>query len=411
MGAPAVHETKGVNPVNTVESSSVSTPPRRLRVLQCITRLSLGGAERIALSLVRGLRHEIDFALFTVHGASGDAIGTEMRAELTAMNVPWFAGTRVPMKAGGMIQGAWALARAIREFQPDVVHFHAEPSEACGAAMKQLHFTSWKFGAVRTIHNSVFWRFWPRIGRWCDRQLVNAHVAGVSASASEEFRRYRADSGMPSPHGDPVTIYNGIDAALAPVRSAPLQMQRRRVLFAGRFEPEKGADVLLRALSKVVLPAGVTAELLLVGHGDQEAALRRVAATPPSGWQILIQPVVPSIWPLLAATDVVVVPSIFEGFGLVAAEAIFAGRPVVMTDAPGLREVLPPEHPWRARPSDADDLALKLTAALRDTTHWEAVMSTAQAWAATRFSAEQMRRAYAQLYRRASDEPTGGYRS
>ncbi|MDP1581066.1 MAG: glycosyltransferase family 4 protein [Candidatus Didemnitutus sp.] len=391
--------------------SSIATPLRRLRVLQCITRLSLGGAERIAFSLVRGLRHEIDFAVFTVHGAGADAIGAEMRAELAALGVPWFRGTGVPMKAGGMIPGAWALARAIREFQPDVVHFHAEPSEACGAALQQLRFTSRKFGAVRTIHNSVFWRFWPRIGRWCDRKLVNAHVAGVSQSTSEEFQRYRADSGAPSPHGEPTTIYNGIDAALAPVKSAPSKLERRRLLFAGRFEPEKGADVLLRALRKVVLPADVTAELLLVGHGDQEGALRRAAATPPVGWQIVFQPVLPSIWPLLAATDVVVVPSIFEGFGLVAAEAIFAGRPVVMTDAPGLREVLPPEHPWRARPGDADDLAEKLTAALRDTAHWEPAMRTAQAWAATRFTAEQMRRAYAQLYRRASGEPTGGDRS
>jgi len=381
-----------------VPSSSL---PRRLRVLQVITRLGLGGAEKVSLALVHGLRSEVDFAVFTVNGLGADAVGADMAARLAAANIPWFRGTRLTVKRGGMITGGLALARAIRRFRPDIVHFHAETAEICGAVMTCLPLGIPRPALVRTIHNSVFWRYWPRFGHWCDHRLAHAHIAGVSEAALAEFFRYRTDSGAPAAPSPPTVIYNGINLPLLPPRGAPDDPAVRRVLFAGRLEPQKGTDILAAALPQVVLPPGVRGELFILGHGAQAPLLTALAAQPPPGWRIEIRPPVAHLPRLLPTYDLVVMPSRFEGLGLVAVEATFCGTPIVATAAPGLNEALPVTHPWLARPGDAPHLAAVLTGALRETDCWAPVTAAAQRFAASRFASARMLDAYGLLYQAA----------
>ena len=378
--------------------SNAPATSRRLRVLQCITRLGLGGAERVSFTLMAALRAEIDFAVFTVHGAIGDEVGEQMRRELEASGTPWFQGTSVPMKRGGMIPGAISLARAVREFRPDVIHYHAEPAEACGAMMAMLFAAEGRCPMVRTIHNSVFWRFWPRIGRWCDRRLGRSYIACVSEATREEFLRYRADSGVGTPPAAPAVIYNGVDLSPTAPRTEPHRKEVRRVLFAGRFEPEKGADVLCRALLQVRLGPGVTGEITFLGHGRQESEVRALAANPPPGWSVTVSPPAPGLQSIFPQFDLIVVPSRFEGLGLIAIEATLCGRPVVTTDATGLSETMPPEHPWVAKAGDAESLSRLLSDALARSPCWPAVVHAAQKFALTRFSTARMADDYWRLY-------------
>lgn len=378
-------------------SAPDSRPPCRPRVLQCITRLGLGGAEQVALSIMRALRGEVDFAVFTVHGQSGDDVGREMEPELRSLGIPWFHGTRVPMKWGGPLRGAWALGRAVRAFRPDALHCHAEPAEACVAVWSAARAERTSPVVVRTVHNSMFWRFWPRVGRWCDRRLPGPWVAGVSAAACAEFARYRLDSGAPP--ATPRLIYNGVSLAARPPHGAPHELRRRRVLFAGRFEPEKGPDILCQALPLVRLPPGVSGELQFVGHGCLEAEVRALAAQPPPGWAVNVGPPVRGLPAAMAAFDVLVAPSRFEGLGLVAIEATLCGLPVVASTAQGLREALPADHPWLAEPGDAAGFAARLSAALSAPETWAPAVHRGQRFAAERFAPTRMADGYQRLYR------------
>lgn len=369
----------------------------RPKVLQVITRLGLGGAEQVSLSIVRELRSEVQSAVFTVHGHGNDEVGREMERSLRELGVPWFQGTRCPMKAGGPLPAAWALARAVREFAPDVVHCHAEPAEATVATWRALFARSAKpVKVLRTVHNSVFWRFWPRVGRWVDRQLAGADVVAVSEAARTEFVRYRADSAAAElPFVD--VVYNGV--GLEPLPSRPLHDTAvRRVLFAGRFEDQKGVDVLARALPHVELGPGVRGELTFIGHGAHEPALRRLAATPPRGWHVIVRPPVGRLPLEFPAHDLVVLPSRFEGLGLVAVEATLCGLPVVATNAPGLREALPGDHPWWARVEDELDLARVLTSALATPSRWNDVVAAAQSFASRRFASRAMAESYKLIF-------------
>ena len=383
---------------NSPDTATESRP----RVLQCITRLGLGGAEAVAFSLVRGLRREFEFAVFAVRGVEDSEIGRAMRRELAELGVPLFSGPKLPIKLGGMALAGLRAAQVARQFQPDLTHLHTEIPESAHASMVALRPRCARGALVRTIHNSVYWHFWPRLGRWCERRLTQSHVAAVSQDARAAFELHRKNSRAGPLPASPITIYNGVEV---PPRSASAPPWapggRLRILFAGRFEPEKGSDLLPQILAQVNPPAA-GCELVLHGTGAHEPALRALAARPPAGWTIRVLPPVAGLRERMGEFDLVLMPSRFEGLGLVAVEATLAGLPVVATDAPGLREALPSDYPWRAQPGDAIGFARGLQRALDERASWPAITRSAGEFARQRFDVATMLAAYARLYRSAS---------
>src|ERR1051325_1513186 len=92
------------------------------KVLQVITHLALGGAERVAFNLMRGLRDRFDFALYVANGIDSGEVGQSMQRELEQMQIPLFVGTSVPIKFGGMLLSGMWHARAVKHFRPEVIH-------------------------------------------------------------------------------------------------------------------------------------------------------------------------------------------------------------------------------------------------------------------------------------------------
>jgi D-inositol-3-phosphate glycosyltransferase len=129
-------------------------------------------------------------------------------------------------------------------------------------------------------------------------------------------------------------------------RSLGLPPDRDVVLFAGRVQPLKAPDVLVRALA-VLRATGRPVPLLVVlgGPSGRAAALTELRAlAAASGLQddVLFHPPVsrPELARWFAAADLVAMPSRSESFGLVAVEAQAAGTPVVASAVGGLRSVV-----------------------------------------------------------------------
>lgn len=112
----------------------------------------------------------------------------------------------------------------------------------------------------------------------------------------------------------------------------------RTILAAGRLIHQKGFDLLIDAFARVDDP---TAQLVIVGSGPEEDALRRQAAASGHGDRITLPGYVPDIRPYLDQARLFVLPSRFEGFGAVVVEALGAGRPVIATaSTPAVDEIL-----------------------------------------------------------------------
>jgi glycosyltransferase involved in cell wall biosynthesis len=131
--------------------------------------------------------------------------------------------------------------------------------------------------------------------------------------------------------------------------------------FIGRLDPCKDVPFLLRALT--ALPLRPTDRLLIIGTGPDEARIRKIATDLRIAEHLVWAGQQDSAQEALAAMDVLVLPSVYEAFGLVQLEAMAAGIPVIArksnedTVFTAASEVVPPEAGIVIPPDDERSLA------------------------------------------------------
>jgi glycogen synthase len=171
------------------------------------------------------------------------------------------------------------------------------------------------------------------------------------------------------PNGiDPGDLHPSHEAELERLRAEFAAPEEKLVLLIGRLVYEKGFQIALEAMPRLVerLPG---TRFLVAGSGTHEAELRRQADDLGLldhgtflGW--IGDDVLHSLYPI---ADLCVVPSIYEPFGLVALEAMASGCPCIVADTGGLREVVPhDEVGLRFRARDPDALAAVAERVLAD---------------------------------------------
>jgi glycogen(starch) synthase len=171
------------------------------------------------------------------------------------------------------------------------------------------------------------------------------------------------------PNGiDPEDLQPHDEPELRRLRSEFAAPDQKLVLLIGRLVYEKGFQLALEAMPRLVEEVPGT-RFLVAGSGTHEQELRRQAAETGLdehgtflGW--IGDDVLHSLYPI---SDVCVVPSIYEPFGLVALEAMASGCPCIVADTGGLREVVPHDAAGlRFRPRDPEALAEVAIRLLRD---------------------------------------------
>jgi glycosyltransferase involved in cell wall biosynthesis len=373
--------------------------------LQVISHLDLGGAEEVAIGLAEQLRAQYDFHFFAVNGVQNTPVGQAMKRRLDAIGVPVHSGSKLELKRGGFLLAAARLAGLIWKLRPDVVHLHTEIPELTHALSGGfLRYPADRSPALtRTLHNTSFWGPWQRMGVGVERRLQDVPVAAVSQAALAGMQIFRDDNALSrlAPTQSRV-IYNGV---------SPVSVQRPstrasgpvRVLFAGRLEPQKGADLLPDLLAQANLhsanpSAQPAAELNIYGAGSLGPELERWANQGVPGWTIQVLPPTPELRRLMTEHDLLLMPSRFEGLGLVAAEALIAGLPVIGTQIAGLDEVFPAGYPLLARSEDTAELGRLLAGVLADPQQY---LALAQGWSvltSEKFGLARMAREYGELY-------------
>ena len=276
------------------------------------------------------------------------------------------------------------LARAIREFRPDVLHIHVPNTSAFWALLSP---------AARRLPWVVHWhadipldsrrralRLAYRMYRPWEKALLRRALTVVATSqayadSSDALRPWR-EKVRAIPLGIPKTQDPNGDAA----NSTNIQWSASglRLLAVGRLSYFKGFDVLLRALARVP-----DASLVLVGEGERGEALRELAAELGVDARVRFagridmdaagQALLESAY---ANADVFCLPSTerAESFGIVLLEAMRAGLPVVASDIPGSGVSFVVRHGETGvlvPPNDADALAatirhLQADASLRE---------------------------------------------
>lgn len=253
-----------------------------------------------------------------------------------------------------------ALRRLMRDEGFDLAHFHtvwvpflAPQALACfsGPAVATFHDT--------TPHD-LAGRLLQGLFRLLSRLLLPRFAAILVPSEAPK------GSLVPAA-GRPVTVFPPC-TDLRPFAAATPQPGfadgRINILFLGRLEQRKGAMLLLEAFRTL---QGKNLRLIIAGAGPQEAELKAYAKRHHMA-EVIFAGAVTDTAPWFAACDIFCAPSPYgESFGIVIAEAMAAGKPVVAAANPGYRSLLTGEAArFLVPPGDAAALADALAALAAD---------------------------------------------
>jgi glycosyltransferase involved in cell wall biosynthesis len=244
------------------------------------------------------------------------------------------------------LQDCGRLVRLIRQQEFTLVHAHSSKAGVLGrlaarrCRVPAVVYTPNAFaflGAQDRFHRWLYRSVEQRLGRTMTDMLIC-----VSRSEMALAGRWAI-----VPSGHMATIENAIDAAryaptisLTGAKSAlGLDPDLLVVGYVGRLAVQKGIEYLLQAAQQV-LASGENAQFVLVGEGDFERVARQMVESLGLEGHVLLPGYRTDIPQVLAALDVFVLPSLYEGMPYTLMEAMAAGRAVIATDVAGNRDLV-----------------------------------------------------------------------
>ncbi|MDY0957163.1 glycosyltransferase [Sphingomonas sp. CFBP8993] len=298
--------------------------------------------------------------------------------------------------AFSILKLAAAIRRQIAQFAPTVVHVH---SSVAGGVLRLMY--GWgKRPPFRIVYCPHGWAF-DRSSSGMKRRLIERIERDLAPRAdrivliSEHEQREGLRIGIAAERM--TLVLNGI-ADLHSDRPARWVDERVRVLFVGRLDTQKGFDTLLDA----VAPIQDRVTVRVIGKAVAGPASTPRPHTPQIeylGWRSLSE-----VATEIAAADVVAIPSRWEGFGLVALEAMCGSRAVVASSVGGLREIIVDGVTGYLVPPDSPERLMRALSR-HDRATWQAMGRAGRLRYEEKFTARRMNAELATLYADLSSPP------
>jgi glycosyltransferase involved in cell wall biosynthesis len=347
-----------------------------VRVLHAISEMTTGGAETHVVEMVqRGP---------TVGWRSAVAShGGQRVADLRSAGVPHFDVALPRRTLKGLFAARRAVARAVADFQPDIVIAHNVSASLVARLARPK-------APILTVFHGVTaaeYRYAANI-----LSFVSDRVVAVSDATGTRL----CSAGL---HGVDVTIIrNAVTPRVGESRrrareALNIPEDAAVVLCIARMEPPKRHDSILDAWARL----SGTELLLFAGDGSLRPTLERRASC--FGDRVRFLGDRKDIPTLLAAADMTVLPSDDEGLPIAVLESLAAGCPVVASDVGGLREVLAPGGGKLVPPGNVDALAAAVREMLQDHVARDAAADIGLSTIARFHDPEQMMRRYDRLVR------------
>lgn len=361
-----------------------------MRIVHVIASLGMGGAEVLLAGLTR-LQAERGEEVHIVTLLSRRVV--EIHPAVSVHDLSDGGRPRNPLKLLSR------LARKLDELAPDVVHSHMLHSNLLTRLARAGRH---RYRLINTVHSA--YETSSRLYRLGYRLLdpLSDATVFVSREAMDRYLEEHLSSAARSR-----IVYNGIDVSRFERTPGARDRSRselgvsdatRLLIAVGRLEPEKDYPALLKAFARLRVTQPDTA-LVVAGTGYLQGELEGMARTLGIHTSVRFLGLRRDIPELLSASDVFVLSSAWEGFGLVIAEAMACGIPVVSTDCGGTAEVVgdcgelvPPRDPIAL--ASAIQRVLDLPPEER-----EALGRRARDRIVTRFSLQASLRAWDAMYR------------
>jgi glycosyltransferase involved in cell wall biosynthesis len=289
------------------------------RIALCLPDMGGGGAERVALEIIRELLaagHEVDLVLARAGGELLPLVPPEVRV--------------IDLKASRMLGALWPLVRYFRRERPDAIQVSMWPLTTMAILARRL---SGSKARLMTSDHIAF----AQASAWDTLPIrLTAgplyRLADVRVSVSEGAARDLAHvTGMRRDQFE--VIYNPISPP-DEIRTTESVDRlwggaRARIITVGSLKPQKNHALLLRAFARL---GRKDARLMILGEGPLRGELEALAADLGIADDIIMPGFALDPWPYYASASLFVLSSDYEGFANVILEALAAGLPVVSTD-------------------------------------------------------------------------------
>jgi len=355
---------------------------RKNSILHISRTMDIGGAERIVYQLSSDLKDEFD----SVHVAS---TGGLWESELAAQGIQHHKILDIDSKNPvTVLKLLFSIHQIIKQKGITIVHTHHRMAAFYIRLLKLVHP---KLIHVYTAHN-VFKDKLPLYGF----ALKNAKSVTVGEAVNKNLKE---DVGIT----DSRVIYNGV------VLKETDDQVDEIISYGGiklgciaRLSEQKGLTYLLDAMSLLTIK---DIRLFIVGEGELREELENKVKELNLQDSVIFLGYRKDIVECINSFDFCVLPSVFEGFGLVAIEAFMNSKTLVATDIPGLNEVVTNKNGVLVPAKDPAALASAIDKLATDATLRQELASQAKKDYENRFSYPMFLENYRALYREIQGEP------
>ena len=376
-------------PLSTAPHVALTERPRALKVLHVFAPALVGGLERVVCSLTRAQQEagvETRVAAVVEPDAKENPAVAELRASGVAVDE-----IRVPPRS--YLLERRRLAAVCMRWRPDILHSHGYRCDIVDSPVAA------RFGIPRvsTLHGFTGGDVRNRVYEWMQRREARRMDAVIAVS--------RAMGGQLAASHVPNERLHVVPNAYSPSAQFAERSAARRELglppdayvigWVGRLTAEKGADVLVDAMSYLNDPPVLVS---FVGEGNQRQALvARSASTAPGRvhWHGLVL----GASRLLRAFDVFVLSSRTEGTPMVLFEAMNAGIPIVATRVGGVPDVLQRGDALLVGADDPESLAAAIRETMRNPDATQSRVASARARLAAEYAVAPWVERHTTIYR------------
>lgn len=294
-----------------------------MKILHIITSLRTGGAEKLMVDLLPRLRdfgNEVELLLF-------DGTRTPFYDELEKVDVKIHH-----LAIGGNVYNPLNIFRLRKYLKNyDIIHTH---NTACQYFVPLAKISLRAKCKLFTTEHNTFNRRRTIFGwKYIDRFIYSQYktIISISEKATDNLIAFIGNKYKIR------TIENGIDLSkfkfLSPVN---FNSKDKIITMIAGFRKQKDQDTLIKAIS--LLPQEY--RLWLVGDGERRTILEDLVTELYLGNRVKFLGIRSDIPQILEKSHIVVLSSHWEGFGLAAVEGMASGRPVIVSDVGGLREIV-----------------------------------------------------------------------
>lgn len=367
-----------------------------IRVLHLTTDSRIAGAEKLLIGIGKEFdrkNFEVFFCTLKARGALHERLERQGNINFS-LNCP--SGYDLP-------QAAVELRKIMQNYRIDILHTHLFHASVVGQFVAR--FNRGMVPIMTRHYSNLLYLYGTPLQRFLDKRSLSwaRHVIAISTGV----RKILIDSDGVRPEKITV-IHNGIEIpdyhsdrenALRIRNEFSIKENEKVIGAIGSLHPRKGHRYLIEAM-KLAFKNKDNIKLMIVGEGVLKAELKRLSEELMIENRVIFTGYREDINDLISSMDIVVQPSMEEGFGIAILEAMALGKIVVATDVGGIPEIISNGETGILVPcANADTLAKTLSFLIEKPDLSKTIAEKGKKSVEKDFNIVKMVRKYENLYR------------